>query len=200
MGLLRNLWRIGNMDVADFRKQKKMEELAEQQENDLRNEVIRRAYEIGFSSDITIKSLELELYIIEKDLEKWTSIRRAHPNDAAALDGTIQMLQGLESIYKRAIQEGLDKWLDHDFLENKYKNITTAVTIHMLAKDNTANYKLYAGQQMAIAGLQKGELYYTWTDPELPISVNKKFLEAMKERGLLDERFFKVTDGKPSRW
>ena len=158
------------------------------QATELENEVIRRVQQLDDPSAVTIDNLELQLLVMRSDVKRY-SRGKFYAKDmwGNAIDWqvTIRGTEGFINVYERAIDEGLDQWLDDDFLEEEYDRVKELRD----QQDDKYEWAYYSNQMKAIAGLQEGELYHCWTDPTMVIGMNPAFIRILEKRGLLYDAF-----------
>ena len=158
------------------------------QATELENEVIRRVQQLDDPSAVTIGNLELQLLVMRSDVKRYSK-GKFYAKDmwGNAIDWqvTIRGTEGFINVYERAIDEGLDKWLDDDFLEKEYGRVKELRD----EQDDKYTWVYYGNQMKAIAGLQEGELYHCWTDPTIVIGMNPAFIRILEKRGLLYDAF-----------
>ena len=154
------------------------------QATELENEVIRRVQQLNNPSAVTIDNLELQLLVMRSDVKRYSK-GKFYAKDmwGNAIDWqvTIRGTEGFIDVYERAIDEGLDKWLDDDFLKKEYDRVKELRD----EQDDKYTWAYYSNQMKAIAGLQEDELYHCWTDPTMVISMNPAFIKILEKRGLL---------------
>lgn len=158
------------------------------QATELDNEVMRRVRQLDDPSAVTIDNLKLQLFVMESDVKRYRK-GKFYAKDVwgNAIDWqvTIRGTEGFINVYERAINEGLDKWLDSVFLEEEYNRIQELRD----QQDDKYDLAYYSNQMKAIAGLQEGELYHYWTDPRMAIGTNPAFVKMLEKRGLLYDAF-----------
>lgn len=158
------------------------------QATELENEVMRRVAQLDDPSAITIQNLNLQVLVMKSDVKRYAKgkfFAKDFWGNAIDWNATIQGTQGFIDIYEKAIDEGLDKWLDRRFLKNEFDRVKERQD----RQDDKYSWTYYNGQLKAIAGLQEGELYHSWTDPNMIIGTNPRFIEILEKRGLLYEVF-----------
>lgn len=158
------------------------------QATELENEVTRRVQQLDDPSAVTVDNLELQLLVMKSDVKRYSK-GKFYAKDvwgnAIDWEVTIRGTEGFIDVYERAIDEGLDKWLDDDFLEEEYDRAKELRD----QQDNKYDWAYYSNQMKAIAGLQEGELYHCWTDPTMVIGMNPAFIKILEKRGLLYDAF-----------
>lgn len=158
------------------------------QATELENEVTRRVQQLDNPSAVTVDNLELQLLVMKSDVKRYSK-GKFYAKDvwgnAIDWEVTIRGTKGFINVYERAIDEGLDKWLDDDFLEEEYNRVKELRD----QQDNKYDWAYYSNQMKAIAGLQEGELYHCWTDPTMVIGMNPAFIKMLERRGLLYDAF-----------
>lgn len=158
------------------------------QATELENEVIRRVQQLDDPSAVTIDNLELQLLVMRSDVKRYSKGKfyaKDMWGNAIDWQATIRGTEGFIDVYERAIDEGLDKWLDDDFLKKEYDRVKELRD----EQDDKYTWAYYSNQMKAIAGLQEGELYHYWTDPTMVIGMNPAFIKILEKRGLLYDAF-----------
>lgn len=148
----------------------------------LENEVRSRVSRMTDPNALTIENLELQVIVLKSDLDRYSKrdISTSMRND---IDWKMAStgLKGFVDIYESVIKEGISKWSDSKYLEQKYNEVKEEMKKY--SDPYVINYCL--GKMKAIAGLQEGQLYHSWSDPKVPIGFNQRFIEIIQRRGLL---------------
>ena len=158
------------------------------QATELEREVRMRVAQLDDPSKISMQNLLLQVLVMKSDVKRYSKgkfFAKDFWGNAIDWNVTIRGTEGFIDIYERAIDEGLDKWLDPKFLKREYDEVKERRD----QQDDKYSWAYYSNQMKAIAGLQEGELYHCWTDPTMVIGTNPKFIKVLEKRGLLYDTF-----------
>lgn len=149
----------------------------------LENVVKEAVSQMDDPDGINEANLKLQIYVLEKDIERYRSSNFSSKHLYPQIDFGIVAsgLEGIKSIYQEVLSSGVDS-LETDRLEAEYSK---ASRDHDAARNaNKSCY--YAGRMKAIAGLLDSVLYNSWTEPAMPICPNPLFVKAIEKRNLLN--------------
>lgn len=147
-----------------FRKTKEPKQVV-----NVEDEVKERVGRMADPTKITTENLSLQVLVLNDQINKnYSNLIFTDVFDNMKTGAEVsQKIRGIKSIYEEAIEEGLDKWLDPEYLEGQRYRLK-----EVLRECSVELREYVIGQLEAVTALQEGELYYCWTDPNAPIKVN----------------------------
>ena len=150
---------------------------------DLEDDIKRKVSVMKNPDGLTRKNLELQIYVLKKDIQRYKRYSVSKDPYGSNIDWKInsKLAEGILHVYEQALSDGKEKWLDKKHLKKQYD-----IAEKQLSKtSNKYEVTYYKGKMKAIAGLQKKQLFHSWTNPAAPISINSDFIKTIKEKGLL---------------
>lgn len=121
---------------------------------------------------ITLKTLKLQIFILEYDYNRYLKKINNHWKETAF------MLKGVAGLYQIIIDEGLKKWSNKKFLKEQWEEGVMSKGSYVFLGDREKMI-LSSGIQNGIAGLLEGQLFYD-VRGKSPQN-NPRYIEAVKK-------------------
>ena len=140
------------------------------------NEVRRQLRKMSAKerTSISTKNLKLNIFVLGYDSDRYLHDHLYSNNPDLKNAG--YAFQGMIDIYKLVLKDRV--WRDSSFLKKQYRETAKTCEEHP--------YDIYSyGKLKAIAGIMDQQLYYTWSDGDMPIQINPGFVQSLEKRHLL---------------